>query len=170
MSQSILLTAEQAQEILENLSDYHALLNDETIQEDVDRVCGFLHPNNFVDPETEYDAAVDRACGLDCNSVVVAESSLEPAVLVRVDWFDHPTFQNWANKARVSGLASWGHNSHSSEGYCDIFVTVCPALNGEGSDSDMPTPYWEALMVAVKHHVRPNATEQNIVVRIAPAI
>ncbi|AJY53138.1 hypothetical protein [Halomonas sp. KO116] len=148
MSQSILLTAEQAQEILENLSDYHALLNDETIQEDVDRVCGFLHPED----------------------IVVAESSLEPAVLVRVDWFDHPTFQNWANKARVSGLASWGHNSHSSEGYCDIFVTVCPALNGEGSDSDMPTPYWEALMVAVKHHVRPNATEQNIVVRIAPAI
>lgn len=149
MSQSILLSAEAAQEILEHLSDFHAGLDSESPQaEEIDRACGFLQPND----------------------ALITESSLEPSVMIRVNWFKQPDFLAWANAARLRGLASWGHDGHSIDGYPDIFIAVDPSLNGEGSDSDMPEHYWEAVMAAVRQHVRPQATKEHIVVRLAPAI
>lgn len=104
------------------------------------------------------------------SNVGITESSLEPSVMLRVDWFAKDDFRTWADSARLRGLASWGYNGHSKEGYSDIFIAVDPSLNGEGSDSDMPSQYWEAIKSAVRFHVRPLATKEHIVVRIAPAV
>ncbi|MGP9797096.1 hypothetical protein ACT3UJ_07025 [Halomonas sp. 86] len=99
---------------------------------------------------------------------LVAESSLEPAVHLSVDWFEHALFRSWADQARLKGTASWGVDGHDAEGYPDIFVGVDPSLNGEGTDSDMPAPYWDALMQKVRYHVQKDATRNHILVRISP--
>ena len=103
------------------------------------------------------------------SNVGITESTLEPSVMLRVDWFAKDDFRTWADAARLRGLASWGFNGHTSEGYSDIFVAIDPSLNGEGTDNDMPSHYWNAIMAAVRFHVRPQATNEHVVVRLAPA-
>ena len=101
----------------------------------------------------------------------IAAVSREPALMLRVDWFMQPDFTAWADKARQRGLASWGYDGHFTEdGYPDVFVGICPSLDGEGTDSDMPEQYWEAIVAAVRGHLRPGTTKEHIVVRIAPAV
>lgn len=85
-----------------------------------------------------------------------------------VDWFDsekHPEFTEW-HQARVGkGLATWA-TMFPGDQFPDVFVGVDPSFNGEGTDSDMPEPYWGQCVAAAKERC-PNA-KSHVVVWITP--
>lgn len=94
------------------------------------------------------------------------------AITLYVDWFNqeqHPDFVAWADKGLTSGLASWcpSGQSHASVGYPDIFITLEPCLNGEGSDSDMPEAYWKQIVDTLREMTL-SPKKQAIIVRLAP--
>lgn len=72
-------------------------------------------------------------------------------ITLHVDWFNaerHPAFVAWADQRLGNGLASWcsAGESHGATEYPDIFLTVEPSLDGEGSDADMPETYWQKIL------------------------
>lgn len=108
------------------------------------------------------------------TTVSIANSEKTPAIAVFVDWFDaqrHPDFVVWADKRRSQGLASWcdSDSSHGASEYPDIFVGVDPSLNGEGTDSDMPEPYWDALLASVRGQLVSGASTLHVIAWIRPS-
>jgi hypothetical protein len=112
---------------------------------------------------------------MDMTAVSIANSEQTPAIALYVDWFDaqqHPDFVAWADKRRPQGLASWSDSdtSHGDGEYPDIFVGLDPSLNGEGTDSDMPEAYWNALVASVQDQFVSGVSTLHVIVWIRPTL
>lgn len=81
------------------------------------------------------------------------------------DWFQEPEFLSWLNNP-PSPVMTW-HERDTPAGECsDTVVFVDPGLQGEGTDSDMPEKYWEAIVDACRSRFRPGQSQDHLVVRL----
>lgn len=112
------------------------------------------------------------------TAITISETHHIQALQLSVDWFDatrHPDFVAWADSRLGTGLATWcsSSDSHGDSEYPDLFVGLEPSLNGEGTDSDMPAAYWDALVAHAKavFGTRSSLTASlgHIVIRLSPA-
>jgi hypothetical protein len=66
-------------------------------------------------------------------------------------WFKHPVFIEWLVSRAGDGLATWHRPGERVPGdWSDVFVGVDPGLSGEGTDSDMPEPFWGYVVKACR--------------------
>ena len=112
------------------------------------------------------------------TAITISETHRIQALQLSVDWFDatrHPDFVAWADRRLGTGLATWcaSGDSHGDSEYPDLFVALEPALNGEGTDADMPAAYWDALVAHAKDvfGTRPGLSSPpcHIVIRLSSA-
>ena len=54
--------------------------------------------------------------------------------------------------------------------FSDCFVGVDPAFNGEGTDSDMPSKYWDVIVEAAKNAARHHGDALHVMVRLSPEV
>jgi hypothetical protein len=52
--------------------------------------------------------------------------------------------------------------------YADCFVGVDPTFSGEGTDSDMPEKFWNAVVEAARNEPGPNPNELHVLVWLCP--
>jgi len=64
--------------------------------------------------------------------------------------FADPAFQHWLQDDRAK--FTW-HRSGAIDEWSDVVVLVDPSLNGEGSDSDMPSHIWDRIVGACQQHL-----------------
>ncbi|ADC73209.1 hypothetical protein TK90_2723 (plasmid) [Thioalkalivibrio sp. K90mix] len=106
------------------------------------------------------------------NTTRPAASAVGRMVQIRVDWFDsewHPQFAEWVKHGASGSLATWLRPDASliGEEYPDVFVGVDPSFSGEGTDSDMPDPYWDEVVKAAQQ-AGGGANGLHVVVWITP--
>ena len=97
------------------------------------------------------------------KSIVESRKALA-LVLNAPEFFENKEFLKWLNSEKLK--FTW-HASNSPAGdYSDVVVSVDPSLNGEGSDSDMPTEIWGLIIAQCKKQIGVNRSGEHILVRI----
>lgn len=74
------------------------------------------------------------------------------------EFFADPAFQKWL--ADATRLFTW-HNGGIIDEWSDVIVGVDAALNGEGTDSDMPAHIWDQIVDACRHHLGSGTNDGN---------
>jgi len=93
--------------------------------------------------------------------------SIEPSEEIKVtrttvltinapEWFENEEFLAWINTPETNTM-TWHKKGEPTNEFSDICVWVEPSLNGEGTDSDMPDAFWDAIIELCKRHVGANA-------------
>jgi hypothetical protein len=77
-------------------------------------------------------------------------------------WFADANFRFWLNNGEPK--FTW-HRGGTPGEWSDVVVLVDPGLEGEGADSDMPEPIWEAIVQVCRQHFKPSR-DAHIMVRL----
>ena len=81
------------------------------------------------------------------------------------DWFEDPQFSEWLNSESVL-LFSWHTKGAAPTEYSDTVVTLEPSCSGEGSASDMPERFWNAIVAICEAQLGKNNSSFHYFVRL----
>lgn len=73
----------------------------------------------------------------------------EGLVLNVPDWFEDAEFTEWLNSPRTT-VMTWHPKGELPNEWSDVLVLVDPSLDGDGTDSDMPERFWNAIVDACR--------------------
>jgi len=84
--------------------------------------------------------------------------SCRGVVINAPEFFADPAFQHWLEDAPAK--FTW-HRDGAMDEWSDVVVLVDPSLNGEGSDSDMPSHIWDRIVDACGDYLRADCCAAN---------
>lgn len=108
------------------------------------------------------------------NKPVLVKSDVRLSLSIdAAEWYQDSVFYNWFNSRLGKGIATFQHaaqplNGSGDQDCADLFVTVSPRFSGDGSDSDMPAKYWDAIVEACRIQFGENAFQDYIIVTLKP--
>lgn len=71
------------------------------------------------------------------------------------EFFQDSQFMAWLNSTET--VFTWHQKGTPPHDCSDVVVLVDPSLNGEGSDSDMPKHFWDAIVTECRKQFEPAA-------------
>jgi hypothetical protein len=81
------------------------------------------------------------------------------------DWFEDPEFVNWLND-HGNLVFSWHQKGDVPGDFSDTIISLEPNCEGEGSASDMPRRFWQALLDLCREHLGIDKSNYHYFVRL----
>ena len=99
------------------------------------------------------------------NEPQTLEAAIAPALVINAPhFFQDSEFVAWLNDKQETKF-TWHKEGVPGE-YSDVVVCVDPGLNGEGSDSDMPSHIWEEIVATCRRFFSAGEPTHHIMVRL----